>query len=30
MSDGYIKVNNKPGLGIDIDETYLNEIKTQL
>ena len=27
MSDGYIKVNNKPGLGIDIDETYLNEIK---
>ena len=28
MSDGYIKVNNKPGLGIDIDETYLNEIKT--
>ena len=27
MSDGYIKVNNKPGLGIDIDETYLNKIK---
>ena len=27
MKDGYISVNHKPGLGIDIDETYLNEIK---
>ena len=27
MKDGYISVNHKPGLGIDVDETYLNEIK---
>ena len=27
MKDGYISVNIKPGLGIDIDETYLNKIK---
>ena len=27
MRDGYISVNDKPGLGIDVDETYLNEIK---
>ena len=27
MKDGYIYVNNKPGLGIEVDETYLNEIK---
>ena len=27
MKDGYISVNDKPGLGIDVDETYLNEIK---
>lgn len=27
MKDGYISVNDKPGLGVDVDETYLNEIK---
>ena len=27
MKDGYISVNHKPGLGINVDETYLNEIK---
>ena len=27
MKDGYIYVNHKPGLGINVDETYLNEIK---
>ncbi len=27
MRDGYISVNDKPGLGVDVDETYLNEIK---
>ena len=27
VKDGYISVNHKPGLGIDVDETYLNEIK---
>ena len=27
MKDGYIEVNNKPGLGIDVDETYLNKVK---
>ena len=27
MKDGYISVNIKPGLGIDVDETYLNKIK---
>ena len=27
MKDGYISVNEKPGLGVDVDETYLNEIK---
>ena len=27
MKDGYISVNDKTGLGIDVDETYLNEIK---
>ena len=27
MKDGYIKTNILPGLGIDVDENYLNEIK---
>ena len=27
VKDGYISVNHKPGLGINVDETYLNEIK---
>jgi D-galactarolactone cycloisomerase len=27
MKDGYISVNDNPGLGINVDETYLNEIK---
>ena len=27
MKDGYISVNDKPGLGVNVDETYLNEIK---
>ena len=27
MKDGYISVNDKPGMGVDVDETYLNEIK---
>ena len=27
MKDGYISINDKPGLGVDVDETYLNEIK---
>ena len=27
MKDGYIKTNTLPGLGIDVDENYLNEIK---
>ena len=27
MNDGYISVNSEPGLGIDVDEIYLNEIK---
>ena len=27
MKDGYIEVNTKPGLGIDVDETYLNKVK---
>ena len=27
MKDGYISVNDKPGLGVVVDETYLNEIK---
>ena len=27
MKDGYISVNDKPGLGVDVDEAYLNEIK---
>ena len=30
MKDGYIEVNTKPGLGIDVDETYLNKVKIQL
>ena len=27
MKDGFIKANTLPGLGIDVDENYLNEIK---
>ena len=27
MKDGYIEVNTKPGLGIDVDETYLSKVK---
>ena len=27
MKDGYIEVNTEPGLGIDVDETYLNKVK---
>tara|TARA_B100001173_G_scaffold283901_1_gene269755 strand:+ start:860 stop:2023 length:1164 start_codon:yes stop_codon:yes gene_type:complete len=27
IEDGYIKINESPGLGIEVDETYLNEVK---